>query len=250
MFDPDFSQAHQQQPVTASASAAPIAPRQPIRADSLATQVFNLLKKEIFSGQLQPGELLRELHLAKTLNVSQATVREALVQLEQEGLVVRSQNRKTCVTDFSSDDVRDRLAIRMSLEELAAVRAARNMTDADLDELQRLASAIDDAIEIGDCYAMTLADLSFHRFLWSCARSPVMLKTLEQISTPLFAFLGVKHIRKPLQQNRGMAHAGIVEAMRQRTPAAIQSAIRAHIEGSYSALLVSPGGAGDDPLAG
>src|ERR1700732_3057834 len=68
---------------------------QPVRTDSLASQAFTIIKDAIFTGQFQPGQLLRELHLARMLNVSQATIREALVQLEQVGLVVREQNRHT-----------------------------------------------------------------------------------------------------------------------------------------------------------
>ena len=50
---------------------------QPIRADSLRTQVVGILKEAIFSGKFRPGDLMREMQLARTFGVSQATVREA-----------------------------------------------------------------------------------------------------------------------------------------------------------------------------
>ena len=55
-------------------------PFQPVKAESLSAQVFETIRDAIFRGELKPGETLRELGLAKSLNVSQATVREALEQ--------------------------------------------------------------------------------------------------------------------------------------------------------------------------
>lgn len=66
----------------------------PIRADSLSRQVFGIFKEAVLEGKFQQGELIAEIKIAKCLNVSQATVREALVLLEQNGLVVRQKNRK------------------------------------------------------------------------------------------------------------------------------------------------------------
>jgi len=223
--------------------------RSPIQSDSLSTQVYAALKKEIFTGVLKPGEPLRELHLARTLIVSQATVREALLRLEQDGLVIRSQNRKTKVTDFSPDDVRDRLTIRMTLEELAAVRAMDLMTDADLQHLGRLAEAIDVAISQEDRYAMTLADIEFHRFIWACAQSPVMLSTLEKISTPVFAYMAVSNSQKPLSRDPSLAHARLVEALSSRQPEDVRRVIRMHVEDSYGSVLQLSMRAGNGALA-
>ena len=61
----------------------------PLRALSKSREVFERLRDAIWSGDLAPGTALREAHLAKQLNVSQVPVREALLQLEHLGLVVR-----------------------------------------------------------------------------------------------------------------------------------------------------------------
>ena len=101
--------------------------RRPVRLDPLATQTFDIVKDAIFQGMFLPGQQLREMQLAKHLNISQATVREALAQLEQVGLVVRSPTRRITVTSFSRDEIRDRLAMRVVLEEMAGVRAAERL---------------------------------------------------------------------------------------------------------------------------
>src|SRR6185312_8281124 len=163
----------------------------PVHSHSLSEQVFDSLKDAIFSGKFQPGEQLRELHLAEMFEVSQSTVRGALVQLEQAGLVVREQNRKTTVTSFTHDEICDRLAMRIALEELAFVMAGRKMQEAELKKLSTIAQTIQKAIQRGSHHDLTVSDLGFHHFVWKQAKSPILFRTLDQLTTPLFAFLGV-----------------------------------------------------------
>ena len=107
----------------------------PIRADSLSRQVFGILKEAVFDGKFQQGELIAEIKIAKWLNVSQATVREALVLLEQNGLVIRQKNRKTQVNRLTTEEVRDRVSMRIALEALAAVNASEVMNGEELEKL-------------------------------------------------------------------------------------------------------------------
>jgi DNA-binding GntR family transcriptional regulator len=69
----------------------------PVRADSLRQQAFEILRDAIFVGKIQPGDILRELQLARNMGVSQSTLREALSQLEHVGPVIRQPNRATTV---------------------------------------------------------------------------------------------------------------------------------------------------------
>src|SRR5215475_13284154 len=103
----------------------------PVKNRALSDDVFETLRDAIFSGMLKPGDSLRELHLAKDLAVSQATVRDALVKLERFGLVVRVPNKGTIVTRHSAREIRDRLSIRGALEEMAFLEAARRLTEED-----------------------------------------------------------------------------------------------------------------------
>ena len=86
---------------------------EPVRSATLKSRVVSAIRGAIFAGQFAPGDPLRELHLARDLNVSQPTVREALFELEKYGLVVRTPNIGTVVTNLSSDEIREQLELRL-----------------------------------------------------------------------------------------------------------------------------------------
>ena len=71
-----------------------------IKNYSLADQVYNFLKDLIIKGELKPGERIVELEVAKTYDVSQAPVREALSRLSKEGFVIHHRNKGTFVSNF------------------------------------------------------------------------------------------------------------------------------------------------------
>jgi DNA-binding GntR family transcriptional regulator len=211
----------------------------PTRAPSLSGQLFQILKEAIFAGKFKPGEALRELQLARTMNVSQATVREALTQLEQAGLVTRTATRRTLVTNFTENEVRDRLSMRIALEEVAFVKAAPHLTPRDFTALDKLAAGIDHAIRKRDVPRAALADMRFHRFVWEKTGSPVMLRTLDHLTTSLFAFLSVLHHRDLHDVRKTRSHRDLVDALRSRKPAMIRAAIRTHISDSYREFLAN-----------
>jgi DNA-binding GntR family transcriptional regulator len=212
---------------------------QPVRQESLSSQVYGILKDAIFTGKFQPGETLRELHLAKMFDVSQATIREALVQLEHTGLVIRLQNRKTSVTSLTPDEVRDRLEMRIVLEDLAFRKAAHQMNDADIALLRRLAGAIQTGIDAGSYGDTTAADMRFHHYVWEKSGSPALARTLDQLTAPLFAFLCVLHVRGMVDLHGTKSHEALLAALESRDDANISRAINDHITGSYRAFLES-----------
>lgn len=211
--------------------------RTPVRSDSLASQAFNIIRDAIFAGKFQPGDPLREMHLARMLRVSQATVRESLGQLEQVGLVVREPNRGTTVTSFTREEVRDRLEMRIPLEQMAAIKASRNITPEDLTTLEQLASQIGETIAAGDHYENVLVDMRFHQLIWQRSGSPILAKTLDRLTTPLFAFLMVMHKTGLSDLRQTRPHERIVDALRSRDPDRIRREIQAHIGGSYQDFL-------------
>ena len=206
---------------------------QPVRIDPLARQTFDIVKEAIFVGRFLPGQQLREMHLAQDFKVSQATVREALAQLEQAGLIVRSPTRRITVTSFSREEIHDRLTMRIALEQIAAVKAAEHLDKTKLANLRSLSQSVSELISSGDHFAVTQADVLFHQAVWTAAQSAILEKILTQLTTPLFAFLSVVHKKGMVDLRKMRSHELIVEALKTRNVPRIRKEIRNHIEGSY-----------------
>ena len=212
---------------------------QPVRTETLRHQVARILQEAIFTGQFKPGQLLRELALAKQLGVSQATIREALAHLEQLGLVSKTVHRATAVTNLSAREVRERLTIRVALEELAATEAAERMTQDEFNTLEELAERIARGIEDNLYFETSQADIDFHRFIWEKAGNAILYRMLDQLTTPLFAFLGLLHKLTAQDQRATKPHSEIIRALRTRDAEVVKKAIRDHIRGSYGLFLES-----------
>lgn len=108
-----------------------------VRRVNLAHDITNQLSQAIVAGDFPAGTVLSEPMLARKLGVSRAPVREALIELENRGMVEFDERGRSRVPRLGHDDLVDILGIRMALEPLAArLAAARGATDA-LDDLER-----------------------------------------------------------------------------------------------------------------
>jgi len=104
----------------------------------LAQQVAARIRVMIIQDQLTPGEWIREQALADKLNVSRTPLREALKMLELEGLIRLLPNRGAMVTEFSIEEVKEKLEVLAVLEALAGKLACQKATDAELAEIRAL----------------------------------------------------------------------------------------------------------------
>src|ERR1017187_1582087 len=164
---------------------------QPIQTGTLKSQAVVAIRDAIFSGKYDLGEPLREIQLARALKVSQPTVREALIELERSGLVVRETNVGTYVTNMTTKEVRDRLEVRTLLEQQAMESACVEMKVEDFSELRKRLNLLSLAIEKDAFLEFASTDLEFHRFIWQCSGNPILAQTLDQVATPLFAFMSI-----------------------------------------------------------
>jgi DNA-binding GntR family transcriptional regulator len=173
------------------------------------------------------------------MGVSQSTLREALSQLEHVGLVVRQPNRATTVTNLGKKEIEDRLKLRLVLEELAMTAAAVGISADDLAALEDLARSITGAIAGNSYYELGQADRAFHRRIRQASGNPVLCRTLDLITTPLFAFLGVFQKSNGICLQRTRPHEALIEALRTRDPETARAAIRDHISSSYGSMCSS-----------
>jgi DNA-binding GntR family transcriptional regulator len=147
--------------------ATPIAPGRPASGKSLAA--FATLKREIMLGDLQPGLALTELDLATRFGCSQGTVREALLQLQDEGLVQRKGYRGTQVSPCTEAEAVELFHIRQSIECRGIVHVMAHPSRALIGDLKGLVQAMDEAAAAGDELELASIDRDFHRRLFADA---------------------------------------------------------------------------------
>jgi DNA-binding GntR family transcriptional regulator len=210
-------------------------PFKPIRTLSKSKEVFQILREAILSGELQPGESLKEAHLARQLHVSQVPVREALLQLEHLGLVVRVQDKGTTVTKLSRAEMVELLEVRAHLEDLAFRLAALHLTEKGKKELRDCVADLENKITQNNYYGAAEADLRFHRTVWSYSGNRVLENTLERLCTSVLAFVSIqRHSAKESLRDSVGRHKRLLDVLEEGKAKSISLAIREHMNPSHS----------------
>ncbi len=135
---------------------------------------FHALKHDIMLGDLAPGASLVELELAARFSCSQGTVREALLQLQEEGLVLRQGHRGTQVSDCTTDEAIEMFRVRQQIEcngiARAIARKGRNLVG----DLRALIDEMTSAAKADDELQLASLDRDFHRRLFQEANLPAL----------------------------------------------------------------------------
>lgn len=200
----------------------------PVRNTSKSQEVFRKVREAILSGELVPGTPLREAHIAKQLGVSQVPVREALLQLEHLGLVVRIPDKGTHVTKLTRTEMMQLIEVRSHLEDLAFRLAAQNMTAEIEAELRQRLANLQEQVEKRDHLGVAEADLRFHETIWRASGNAVLAKTLDDLCISVYAFQGLyrKATHEPLAT---VSHEVLLDALLTRDAKLISKRIAEHL---------------------
>ena len=158
-------------------------------ATTLRQNAYDYLRRRVLDGTFSPGERLSPAAVARSLGVSHIPVREAITQLQSEGLIVQFPHRGVFVRQADREELIELMELRSVLERSAAGWAARRINGAQLDELHARLSELGEAgnqvrvaspEELHDALARwMLGDMEFHLVLLRAARNRRMCEFLE-----------------------------------------------------------------------
>ncbi len=204
----------------------------PVKRSSLRTHLTSQLFDAILRGELRPGERIVEGKLARELGVAQSTLREALQQLEYQGLVTKSDRRGTFVANLTVKEMDSLYVVRLELEPLAAALACERMKPEHFGQLEH---ALEEMREAGGEQAfvrLLKADLSFHKLIWKFSGNPYLEKALNAVCPPLFASYMMRVVSGDLYDfaKDHEEHAALLGTLRKGGPQAVRKAFKAMTE--------------------
>ena len=162
---------------------------------SLRGKVFQKIREEILSGVYQDGEELREVTLGEKLGVSRTPVREALRQLELEGLVNMVPRKGAEVADITEKSLRDVLEVRKALEELSVQLACEKITEEEIEELKRVAERFKDTLNDQDVTKIAEADVAFHDVIYTATDNQKLILLLNNLREQMYRYR-VEYLKK------------------------------------------------------
>ncbi len=145
-------------------------------------EFYHRLKRQIVMSELVPGQQLTELELASALGCSQSTVREVLMRLQEDGLIVRQGYRGTSVASISPTEVRIFLDLRTRLEVEAIRLSFDSLLPEHIAHLRTLVEEMEVAANAGDEYVLFEKDQEFHLYLFQFANLPALTPMLARYS--------------------------------------------------------------------
>jgi DNA-binding GntR family transcriptional regulator len=159
---------------------------------STSDGAYDRVRSDILDGSLMPGDVIVEERVAKMLDMSRTPVREALLRLERENLLVRS-GRSLAVRSFTADEIADIYTLRAHIESYGARIAAERVTDHELEQLARVQEEMLRQTELHHrapdrdvLRAITQLNQRFHQLVIKATRSPALARTLNHlVLTPL-----------------------------------------------------------------
>lgn len=211
------------------------------RSKSLYEQVYEALRASILSGELVPGNRLVETQLADWLKVSRTPLREALRQLQQEGLVTADASGGLRVTTISIADAVELYDCRIALEQVSVTGACNNVTELQIKQLESFVTQAEKLsqkrIKKTNYLQMLDLDYQFHHLIAESSGNRRLVSLLDQLfdAMALLRIQTLKH--NPEVLDIRLEHRQIFEAIATRDSQVATTAIKTHLTASKERVV-------------
>jgi len=205
----------------------------------LSEIVAERIRATIVRGELAPGDRLREEQLAGALDVSRGPIRDALLQLEREGLVVRRRNRGAVVAQLSRADLEEVFSLRLAIEPFVCAWAARNAGEEDWAEMQGCIEVFERLDTSVTVQTAAEADLQFHDVVYRASGHARVLRLWQDLRSQVYmAMLARTYVREPdFADIMVRNHTALLEAIRERDEERAQRVGTEHVQTSSRRVL-------------
>jgi len=189
-------------------------------------QIADQLRSDIISGELAPDTKLNEQALANRFGVSRGPVRDVLLQLSKEGLLVSKSNVGASVNQMLPPGLQQLMVdIRRRIEVFCARKLNGKMTEEDFENLEDILEQFQEAFDKDDFTEVTKADIEFHRYLVNKAGG----QELDNLWYPVVLRMRMNYKRLDSAQAGVEEHRNILKALRDNDTKGVVAALRANI---------------------
>lgn len=192
--------------------------------------VADILREKILSGEIVAGEPLRQDAIAKEFNVSRIPVREALLQLEAQGLVLFEAHKGATATELCPAKIHELFELRALVECHVLESAIEHMTEEDFATAEKVLHAFEAAVESGDRIE-TWSDLNYtlHEALYRPANMPQAMDIIKSLNIKADRYIRLQLLFTTGIDKADQEHKQILELCRKRDKTAASALLRKHI---------------------
>jgi DNA-binding GntR family transcriptional regulator len=202
-------------------------------------EVAKKLRREILAGNIKPGERILEQELSARMKTSRGPVRDALIHLEHEGLIVREPNRSATVVSMTVDDVEEVCSLRLSIEQLALRYAIERAQEGDYERLlspnEALRRCLTESFTLQEAVDL---DLQFHEEVVKTARHNRVLSMWQSIKPQIWFLIFSRNAYAIRNfEDAVTGHQDLAEAIRDRDLKRGTSLVQIHLDIAYANLI-------------
>jgi DNA-binding GntR family transcriptional regulator len=204
---------------------------------SRSEETYTAIRRALLKGTFQPGQRLSELELALRFKSSRSPIREALIRLEHEGFIERSESGRIFVKPLDIDDLGQLYVLRATVEGLAARLATPRLRTIDLDELGREVDQMEHCVKARDAAGAIAAGQDFHDVVTrECGNGP-LVEVLSGLRDRIGRFRAVVATFADYDSERVAEHRRVLKAFYQRKPEQAEAEMIRHVQRSAATLV-------------
>jgi DNA-binding GntR family transcriptional regulator len=206
---------------------------------TLKENVTDILRQSIIDGVLPAGTEFNQAQVAERLGISRGPIREALAQLEQEGLIESTPYKGVVVTRLSRRYIEEIYSIRQAIETLAVERAIDRMSPHDAQALHQIVDGMRAAAQAKDLTRLVELDIAFHHTILHMADHQLALRLWKVVEVGVRRCLRIRHTIYTMLDDVVGSHPAMVEAMEARDKTRAICILHEHIAESAGNILAN-----------
>jgi len=204
---------------------------------AIRDKVYFILNEAILRGDLKPGQRLVESKLAELMKVSRTPIREAIIELQQKGLVVPSPPKGVKVAPLPTmKDLSEFYDIRGVLRGLATRKAAKNITFKEITRLEENIKKMEALLLENSIKRVSKLNIEFHRIIEECSQSSELFLLLDDLHKKTRENFAVIISKKERQVEAIKEHKKIVQALKEKNEKLAEILMKQHAENAKKAL--------------